>query len=200
MKDYGRYSYNLSSVGSVTLLNSGKFDGALSFTGSDSFLVATNTTTDISTNSFTIEAWIKLNNNNDRLALFDRRYRPGLPSFQLDGSVGGSFPYGPDRRDGYAISLTTGLLTIEAWFESCSIPAIMDLILPSTISTGEWHHIALTRQNNSNAGYFTVFLNGVSGTGYYARNITEIQGYNYHAFSSCPGTNSESSLIGPQVS
>lgn len=196
VKDYSKYSHNLSFVGSVSLINSGKFDGALSFTGPDSFLVATDSPIDIGTNSFTIEAWIKFNNSNDKIMLFDRKYRPGLPSFQLDGqAVPGNAR--PAAINGYSISLNTGLLTIESWFEFCSTPAAMDLILPSAISTGTWNHIVLTRQNNNNIGYFTVFLNGVSGTGYYARNITEILVYNNEGFSSCPGTNSDSSLTGP---
>lgn len=205
--DYSRYSYPLSSVGTVSLSNSGKFDEALFFTGSDSLLVTQNSLYDIRDTKFTIEAWIKFNNNNDNVILFDRKYRGDLPSFVLNGSE--SSDGIPNR--GYRISLNTGLLSVESWFAisddygstytPCSVPASINLILPSAISTGQWHHIALTRNiinSNPPTGYFTVFLNGVSGTGYYARNISTSSYFNI-IYSACPGSGSGSSLVGPRL-
>jgi hypothetical protein len=206
--DYSKYAHSLSSLGSISLIPSGKFDGSLSFAGSDSLLVTQNSLYDIRDTKFTIEAWIKFNNNNEKIVLFDRKYRSDLPSFALNGDE----VVDPSISNmGYRISINTGFLSIESWFAvgdqlfstftPCSTPASMDLILPSAITTGQWHHVAVTRQiinSSPPTGYFTVFLNGVSGTGYYARNISTASFFGL-TYGSCPGSVSGSSLSGPRL-
>jgi frataxin-like iron-binding protein CyaY len=207
--DYSKYSHNLSAIGSTSLINNGKFNSGLSFSGSNSLVVATDSIYDFRDNAFTVEAWIKLNSSTDNIILLDRKYRSDLASFQLNGSISQD-TNSTVFNAGYRISVNTGFLRLESFYYSytdqyftnlspCATPATMDLILPSAISTGQWHHIAITKnKTNTNpvSGYFTVFLNGISGTGYYAYNI--YNGSNY-IYDQCPGAASSNSLTGPRI-
>lgn len=206
--DYSTYNHSFTAIGDISLVNSGKFDGALSFSNSNSLLVATNSFFDIRQKEFTAEAWIKFDSVNDTIVLFDRKYRDNLVAFPLNGSEV------PDYNNsvknlGYRFSVNTGCLRIESWYEvvlppysdssPCPTPAVMDLTLPSSISTGTWHHIAVTRtimNTDPGSGYFTVFLNGVSGTGYNAYNI--YNGYNY-VYDNCPSYGTDSSSSGAKI-
>lgn len=203
--DYSNYNHPLNTVGSTNLISDGKFNSGISFSGNNSFIVVNNSIYDIWTSEFTIEAWIKFNSNNDSLVLFDRKYRSDITAYPLDGQeYEGSTPA---SNVGYRFSINTGTLDIESWYKYytdnyftnkllCSTPATMKLKLPFGITTGVWHHVALTRNNPDNAGYFTVFVNGISGTGYTAQNLGSLS---YTDYSSCPGTNSGSSDTGPIV-
>lgn len=206
--DYSRYAHTLSAIGGLSLNENGKFDQAISFSsGGDGLLVANNSLYDIRGTSFTIEAWIKFDTTNDHLILFDRKYRNNIPSIPLNGSESSDSDFTASNI-GYRISVNTGFARIESFYVSldqlyvstnCSTPAVMDLILPSAVSTGQWNHIAITRQRMNTSpvsGYFTVFLNGISGTGYYASNIYNGSSYFYEG---CPGSGSSNSLTGPKI-
>jgi hypothetical protein len=200
--DYSSYNHMLQTVGSVDLTPNGKFSSGISFSGNNSFVVVNNSIYDILTSQFTIEAWIKFNSDSDSLVLFDRKYRDNLVGYPLDGQEYESY-----SNAGYRFSINTGTLNIESWYAYyansdyskklfCSTPATTKLKLPFAITTGVWHHVALTRNILNNAGYFTVFLDGVSGTGYTSQNLASLSFFGY---SSCPGTNTGSSNTGPIV-
>lgn len=196
--DYSIFSHPIYNVGNVSLTEHGQFDGALSF--ADGALSLTNQSTyDIGSGDFTIEAWVKFNTNNDCLVLFDRQYRSNLSSYVLDGTKNVS-QNGASPILGYRFSATTGHAILETWslyYDSqffnpyeCSTPATLKLNLPAAIVVDEWNHLTITRKRlspTSISGYFNVFLNGVSGTGYAVENLCDGLGFNF-CEGNCPST------------
>jgi hypothetical protein len=206
--DYSLYGHQIDSNGSTSIVSDRVFgNSGINFVDNQSYLVALSDK-DFNSGVFTIESWIKLNNANDKITLFDRRYNSNFTNYSINGSVIGATN---DIR-GYTFSCTTGAVSLEVFYTysvlvnefnyvnvGCSTPARLILPLPSAIPTGQWAHIAITRnKNNTNpvSGWFTVFLNGSSGTGYQLSNIPTLT-FGYTQFADCPGTNSSNLISGP---
>lgn len=205
IQDYSLYGHTIDNVGSTSVVSDSVFgNSGINFPDSQSYLVALSNK-DFNSGVFTIESWIKFNNTNDNIVLFDRRYNSSLTGYPINGSVIGA----TNTIRGYRFSCNTGAVSLEVFYSysvaaddmfsyiqvGCPTPAKLVLPLPSAIPTGEWAHIAITRsKNNTNpaSGWFTVFLNGSSGTGYQLSNIPTLDFLN--SFANCPGTDSSSSI------
>lgn len=173
--DYSWYGHDVGIVGDAQLID-GKFSSGLSFSN-NIYAVITDENYSIGTGEFTLESWIKFDNNSDEIVLFDKKYKPQLADYTIIGNqiVGTQAnSYQTQRPAGYSISVNTGAIYLKSWFNNyydstqlmCNDPAVLEFSLPQAVSTGVWHHVAVTKTNVDNSGYFTVFLNGVSGTKY----------------------------------
>jgi hypothetical protein len=177
--DYSSSPKNIE-LNNSSLVSQSKFGSSgLSFFGNDSYMIVKNPI-DPNTVPFTIESWVQFTGNNS-ITLFDRRYKNNLSQYTIDGAINGQ------TKPGYEILCTTGYIDIikhyfcsTIYYDTCvadipNQPATFRLPFPSGISTGVWHHIALTRSTNSSSGWYTAYLNGNSGTGYLRINMPSIK-------------------------
>ena len=196
--DYSINNNTLSLVGSTNISSESKFgDGSVSFNSNDDLIVL-NTEYDIGTGIFTLESWIYFNSIDDQIYLYDRNYRADLSSYTIDGNITGN-GYGVL---GYSIMSNTGSIYFDISYLStttdyefnvtetpCDYRAKFILPFPSAIPTGEWHHIVLTRfyTNNRQSGWFSVFLDGVSGTGFATSGFPGMSSFFGQGVEGCPG-------------
>lgn len=220
LTDSSLYNRNVNMVGESNFFTVGKFSSALKLEP-NSFIVLTDSYNldyqtynheDYNPQPFTLEAWIKFDNNSDEIVLFEKKYQQDISSspfsyYEAQGYGNVFYPNNP-----YTISVNTGSLDIKRWFgfrensfapsQLCTTPAILSLPLPTSVSIGDWHHIALTRTVQqgpvlynipTKTSYFTVFLDGVSGIGFVAKNLSD----RFNPI--CPGTGVEFSLTQPKI-
>lgn len=207
--DYSIFSHPIYTVGNISLSEHGHFDQALSFMGNSALSLTNQSIYDIGSGEFTIEAWIKLSTADDTVLLFDRQYRSDLSSYVLNGTKNAP-QNGVSNILGYRFSVNTGQAILDTWSVyydnqytnpyECASPARLKLNLPTVVSVDEWHHIAITRTRigNSVSGYYNVFLDGVSGTGYIVENLCDSMGFNV-CLGNCPSTTSSQSSNNPFV-
>lgn len=208
--DYSLYNHTLHLVGNTNISTESKFgNGGISFDSNNDLIVA-DMQYDIGTGIFTLESWVYFNTNNDQLYLYSRDYRSDLSSYLIDGSIS-SNGYG---LLGYSISCNTGSICFNLAYEyetfdeygtpiyvSCeNHRAKFILPFPSAIQTGEWHHVVLTKSRTSNqaSGWFTVFLDGVSGTGHMASGFPGLGSFGLIP-ANCPGNITTSFTPGSYV-
>jgi hypothetical protein len=193
--DSSQYANSLSTYGNISLQNQSKYGTGCA--GLDNGFLNIGSSYDVGSGAFTIESWIKFDNNEDEMILFDRIYDPSKTTDPI------SF-YSGDPL-GYRISCTTGYIEIYQTYNTqdcfyysnipCATGASVRLYFNSGASTGVWNHVALTRTNYSTtglSGYFTVYLNGQSGFLYQRINVpTGLSCGGYGSFDSttfeCPG-------------
>lgn len=167
--DSSLYAHSINNYGAVSITDSPKYGtGCISF---DNGFLNIDSNYDIGSGTFTIESWIKFNDTNDNIVLFDRIYDSTKTSTPISFYSGNPI--------GYKISCTTGYVEIYQEYNTqdcvfysdliCATGASVRLYFDSGISTGVWNHVAITRNNYSStglSGYYTVYLNGQSGSFY----------------------------------
>jgi hypothetical protein len=207
--DYSIYNHTLNLVGNTNISTESKFgNGSVSFASNNDLIVG-NMEYDIGTGIFTIESWVYFDTNDDQLYLYSRDYRSDLSSYVIDGAVTSN---GYDLL-GYSVVCNTGSIYFNLAYQYEQNVGMYDYIpcdnyrakfilpFPSAITTGEWHHVVLTkyRTNNRASGWFTVFLDGVSGTGHMASGFPSLGGSFGYTPTDCPGTINASFTPGAYV-
>lgn len=112
------------------------------------------------TGSFTIDTWIKFDNINNKVNIFDKQSL--LPA---DVDVGAIYPY-------YGYSLDATISGVEYTMYNLAYGGqsqwtVYKTILnyPNILNTGEWNHLSITR-NSTNDYSMIVYIGGQSGTSY----------------------------------
>jgi hypothetical protein len=190
VKDYSKYDNIIVHNNNAFLTNVSQFgNSGLAFTDNDSYLVIENNKhpgSDI----FTLECWVQFTGQNDRIVLLDTKHRP--LSYVDSSDI-------KTRLAWYRISCTPDYLQIERSTlrdpnissdygqpvfsndYSRKIPASLILPFPTTASTGNWHHIALSKNLlfGTNSGWYTVFLDGQSGNTFKRINLPTSLDYSF---------------------
>jgi hypothetical protein len=176
--DFSSYSSPIT-LNNASLSSDRKFGtSGILFSGNNSYMVV-NSPIDFNTVPFTIESWVKFSGNSG-VTILDRQYNTNLSNYPLDGSIDST------TDPGYKIVCTTGYLDIIRYYycstftySTCiptfsTSPAIIRLPFPSAVPTGVWNHIALVRNTGASSGWYTAYLNGNSGTGYFRLNMPKM--------------------------
>lgn len=179
VRDYSKYAHGISHNNAVTIVNNHKFglSGAM-FDSSieNSYLVVNTDKHPGLFQPFTLESWIYFTGLDDTIVLMDTRHRllPEIDASDID-----------IQRDWYSICCTPNHIQIEKSFfgtnpsqdnygsnpvggarAACGTTAKLLLPFSQPATTGVWHHVALTKQIVNESGWYTAYLNGVSGTQY----------------------------------
>lgn len=210
--DSSLYYHKINLINNVSIVPDSKFSSGISLSN-NGFLIIEDTY-DIKSGEFTLESWIKLEDTSHELVLFDKKYKSDIPTFSITDAVQkpltpvGFSSQGGRREEvfGYSFSININFLNIKSWYSLlddtiCDKPATLKLNLPFALNTGVWYHIALTKNNINNSGYFNIFVNGISGTGYTSENIYVVpnNSISIDKFLNCSGNSLDLSANSPKI-
>ena len=123
------YSSVAALLDTPTWTSSGKSGSALVFDGTDDYVDCGNDSSlDMGTSDFTIEAWVKLTGDTLKHAIVYKHYQPG-----------------------YNFRLRSGYPWLEMGDSGGSIAGGAD----STVNDGNWHHVVVSADRNGNATFYT---------------------------------------------
>lgn len=204
--DSSLYYHKINIVDDVTIVSDAKFGSGIHI-NNNGFLIIEDSY-DIKSGEFTLESWIKLEGDHE-IVLFDKKYKPEISTFEITDALQKPSSYLPNSRGntfGYSFSINRNSCDIKSWYglsdnSLCDIPATLKLNLPFVLDTGIWYHVALTKNNINNSGYFNIFVNGISGTGYTSENIYTVSNNSdsVGSFLVCSGNNADFSTTNSKI-